>query len=79
MVEAAAEGYLELLRLVDGGIFESVVVFGAKIVEKMQFYAEDDEGAPVRLGRELWFCFGKVNEDPLFVKRQDGAVWDFPT
>lgn len=76
-LEAPAE-YLDLLRLADGPIFGEVVVYDAKIIEKYQFYADEDEGAPVRLGRDLWFCFGKVNEDPLFINRQDGTVWGFP-
>lgn len=76
-VEAPAE-YLELLRLTDGPSFGEVVVYDVKRIEKNQFYADDDEGAPVRLGRDLWFCFGKVNEDPLFINRQDGSVWGFP-
>lgn len=76
-VEAPPE-YLELLRLTDGPCFGDVVVLGVKWVEKNQFYADEDEGAPVRLGRDLWFCFGKVNEDPLFINRQDGTVWGFP-
>lgn len=76
-LEAPAE-YLELLRLSDGPSFGDVVVYGVKWIEKNQFYADDREGAPVRLGRHLWFCFGHVNDDPLFINRQDGTVWGFP-
>jgi hypothetical protein len=80
-VPAGTEGpteYLELLEIANGGIFGRVVVFDAKTVAKMQFYADDTEGAPVRLGRDNWFCLGKVNDDPVFVNRKDGSVWGFP-
>lgn len=70
--------YLDLLRISDGPNFGEIVVFGSGSIERNQFYAEVDEGARVRLGRDLWFCFGKVNEDPLFIGRGDGAVWGFP-
>lgn len=74
----APAGYLELLPVANGGIFGRIVVFDAKTVGKMQFYADETEGAPVHLGRDSWFCFGKVNEDPLFIDRKDGSVWGFP-
>lgn len=70
--------YLELLGIVNGGIFGRVVIFDAKTVAKMQFYADETEGAPVHLGRDNWFCLGKVNDDPVFVNRADGSVWGFP-
>jgi hypothetical protein len=70
--------YLELLGIANGGIFGRVVIFDVKTVSKMQFYADEIEGAPVLLGRENWFCLGKVNDDPVFVKRADGSVWGFP-
>ncbi|WP_157528844.1 hypothetical protein [Nocardia sp. NRRL S-836] len=70
--------YLDLLTFVDGPILGQVVVYRCKVVESMQVYAEEDEGAPVRLGVEKWFCFGKANEDPLFINRRDGTVWGFP-
>ncbi|MER6955060.1 MULTISPECIES: hypothetical protein [unclassified Streptomyces] len=70
--------YLELLSVTDGGVFGRILVFDVKDVGKMQFYADDTEGALVPLGHDAWFCFGKVNEDPLFIKREDGSVWGFP-
>jgi hypothetical protein len=70
--------YLELLRITDGPIFGGIVLYDAKRIEKYQFYADEDEGALVRLGREMWFFFGLVNEDPIFINRQDGSVWGFP-
>ncbi|WP_427923936.1 hypothetical protein [Streptomyces sp. cg40] len=76
-MEAPAE-YLELLPAANGGIFGRIVVFDAKTVGKMQFYADETQGAPVPLGHESWFCFGKVNEDPLFINQKDGSVWGFP-
>lgn len=77
-VPEAPSEYVELLHLMNGGIFGSVVIFDAKIISKMQFHADSVESAPVTLGRESWFCFGKVNEDPLFMDRRDGSVWGFP-
>ena len=76
-LEAPAE-YLELLRITDGPSFGEVVVYDVKRAEKNQLYADEVEGAPVRLGCHRWFCFGKVNEGPLFINRQDGKVWGFP-
>lgn len=75
--DAPAE-YLELLSLTEGPNFGAILVYDAKRVEKYQFYADEVEGAAVRLGRDLWFFFGLVNEDPLFINRQDGTVWGFP-
>jgi hypothetical protein len=75
---AAPAEYLTLLPIVNGGIFGRIVVFNAKTVGKMQFYADETEGAPIQLGRESWFCFGKVNENPLFIDCKDGSVWGFP-
>ncbi|WP_328777943.1 hypothetical protein OHT68_00435 [Streptomyces canus] len=70
--------YLELLGIANGGIFGRVVIFDAKTVTNMQFYADETEGAPVRLGCDNWFCLGKVNDDPVFVNRADGSAWGFP-
>ncbi|MFJ7967102.1 hypothetical protein [Streptomyces sp. NPDC096324] len=69
--------YLEFLTIANGGIFGRVVIFDAKTVGKMQFYADEAEGVPIHLGRNEWFCLGKVNDDPVFVKRSDGSVWGF--
>lgn len=76
-VESPRE-YLDFLRIADGGIFGQIVVFDAETVGRMQFYADEVDGAPVPLGRGIWFCFGKVNEDPVFLDRRDGSVWGFP-
>jgi hypothetical protein len=76
-MQAPAE-YLELLEVVNGGIFGRIVIFDAKTVKKMQFYADGIEDAPVRLGRDNWFCLGKVNDDPIFLDRKNGSVWGFP-
>ncbi|MFI5824579.1 hypothetical protein ACIA8I_36690 [Streptomyces rishiriensis] len=76
-MEAPAE-YLELLPAANGGIFGRIVIFDVKTVGKMQFYADETEGSPVPLDRESWFCFGKVNEDPLFINQKDGSIWGFP-
>ncbi|MCX4743790.1 hypothetical protein [Streptomyces antibioticus] len=76
-MQAPAE-YLELLEIANGGIFGRIVIFDAKAVKKMQFHADDIEGSPVRLGRDGWFCLGKVNDDPIFVDRNNGSVWGFP-
>lgn len=70
--------YSEFLQVANGAIFGRIVVFDAKIIEKMQFYADPVDGAPVRLNREEWFSFGKVNEDPLFIRRSDNTIWGFP-
>jgi hypothetical protein len=75
--EAPAE-YVDFLGLADGAIFGRVVIFDTNTVGQMQFYADETEGVPVQLGRGAWFCFGKVNEDPLFIRRSDGSVWGFP-
>ncbi|MFF2522610.1 hypothetical protein [Streptomyces liangshanensis] len=62
----------------DGGIFGQVVIFDAMAANEMQFYADRIEGVPVQLGPEVWFCFGKVGEDPLFIRRSDQSIWGFP-
>ncbi|MFD7232459.1 hypothetical protein [Streptomyces sp. NPDC059881] len=72
------EAYREYLAVADGGIFSTVIFFEAGYAAGNQFLADTVEGAPVALGREDWFCFGKVYEDPLFLKRTDGTVWGFP-
>ena len=43
--------YLELLEVVNGGIFGRIVIFDAKTARKMQFHADDMEGNVARLGR----------------------------
>jgi hypothetical protein len=70
--------YADFLSKADGGIFGCVVVFEAKVVVDSQFYADPMEGTPVRLNRDNWFCFGKINEDPVFLHRPTGEVWGFP-
>ena len=70
--------YLEFLRTADGSIFGRISVFDARNIGKMQFYADPVEGVPVQLNREEWFSFGKVNEDPLFIRRDDNSIWGFP-
>jgi hypothetical protein len=74
----APTDYLEFLSVADGGIFGRIGVFAAKLADKMQFYADEFDGAPVRLGHDAWFCFGRVNENPLFIDRRNGSVWGFP-
>ena len=70
--------YVDLLRTSDGPICGDIVVFSASSVGRSQIYADPQEGVPVRLDRDTWFCFGKVNEDPLFLSRADNTVWGFP-
>ncbi|MEC4016977.1 hypothetical protein [Streptomyces sp. H27-D2] len=76
-VPGAPRDYVDFLKLANGAIFGRIVVFDAKTVGDMQFYADPTEGTPVQLGREEWFCFGKVNDDPLFIRRTDSSVWGF--
>ncbi|WP_346130870.1 hypothetical protein [Lentzea roselyniae] len=52
-------------------------MYDVKRFEKNQFYADDDDGGSGSAWRDLWFCFGKINEDPLFINRQDGTIWGF--
>ncbi|MEU9381345.1 hypothetical protein AB0D38_10240 [Streptomyces sp. NPDC048279] len=70
--------YADFLSRADGGIFGSVVLFEAKVVVDSQFYADPREGTPVQLNREEWFCIGKINEDPVFLRRSTGEIWGFP-
>ncbi|MFE0421928.1 hypothetical protein [Streptomyces sp. NPDC058953] len=72
------ETYREYLGVVDGGIFSAVVLHDAGYAARSQFLADTVDGAPVTLGQQDWFCFGKINEDPLFLRRADGTVWGFP-
>ncbi len=75
--ETPAE-YQEFLQVSDGANFGWIITFSSKKVGESQYLADEREGAPVRLGREAWFCFGMVIEDPLFINRMDGTVWGFP-
>lgn len=70
--------YSEFLQVANGAILGRIVVFGASAIEKMQFYADPIEGVPVQLNHDEWFSFGKVNEDPLFIRRSDNTIWGFP-
>jgi hypothetical protein len=70
--------YSEFLQVANGVILGRIVVFGASIIEKMQFYADPVAGVPVQLNRDEWFSFGKVNEDPMFIRRSDNTIWGFP-
>lgn len=72
------EDYAEYLRHANGGIFGRVVLFDSKVVVDSQFYADTMDEAPVELGREKWFCIGKVNDDPIFLDRSSGNIWGFP-
>lgn len=72
------EAYRDYLTVANGGIFSNVVFFAAEDTAGSQVFADTVQGAPVTLGREDWFCFGKIYEDPLFLKRSDGTVWGFP-
>lgn len=76
-VEAPAD-YSELIRVADGLGCGNVVVFGAKWLAGSQVYAEHRDGVPVQLNPVEWFCFGKVNEDPLFIERKTGTIHWFP-
>lgn len=71
-------GYSEFLQAANGVILGRLVVFDAKTVGKMQFLADPVEGVSIRLNRDEWFSFGKVNEDPLFIRRVDNTIWGFP-
>ncbi|MFJ3926373.1 hypothetical protein [Streptomyces sp. NPDC090022] len=70
--------YQDYLKTANGGIFGRIVLFDAKSAPLSQFYAETPPGAPVPLGQDEWYCIGKVNEDPLFMRRADQSVWGFP-
>lgn len=70
--------YADLLQIADGLICGKVVMFSADSVGRSQILAEGQEGVPVQLGRDTWFCVSKVNEDPLLLNRVDGSVWGFP-
>jgi hypothetical protein len=76
-VEAPAD-YGELLTFADGLGCGNVVVFGTKWVARNQVYAEHRDGVPIELNPVEWFCFGKVNEDPLFINRKTSEVYWFP-
>ncbi|WP_432155435.1 hypothetical protein [Streptomyces sp. bgisy153] len=70
--------YQDFLRDADGAIFGLIALFSAKEAPKSQFYAEGTPDASVPLRREEWFCIGKVSDDPLFMRREDGTIWGFP-
>jgi hypothetical protein len=70
--------YQEFLQVNDGANFGWIITFSSKKVGESQYLADEREGVLVRLGREAWFCFGMVIEDPLSISRMDGAVWVFP-
>ncbi|WP_406477208.1 hypothetical protein [Streptomyces sp. NBC_01615] len=70
--------YADFMSRSNGGIFGCVVLFEAKVVADSQFYADPMEGTPVQLNRNEWFCFGKINDDPVFLHRSTGEVWGFP-
>jgi len=74
----APVGYADFLSVADGVICGRIGVFSSKEFAELQLFADVVEDAPVQLGRESWFCFGKVVDDPLFIKRADGSVWGFP-
>ncbi|MCX4550136.1 hypothetical protein [Streptomyces sp. NBC_01500] len=70
--------YKDFLRKCNGAVFGRLVLFDAEVVAGSQFYADPQEGTPVQLNRSDWFCFGKADEDPLFLERATGAVRGFP-
>ena len=70
--------YSEFLQVANGAILGWIVVFNASGAERMQFFADPIEGSPVQLNRDDWFSFGKVNDDPLFIRRSDSSIWGFP-
>ncbi|SNT00017.1 hypothetical protein SAMN05421812_102690 [Asanoa hainanensis] len=70
--------YLDFLAVADGFICGPVVLFDSATVPTMQFYADHQEDAPVRLTPETWFCAGTVNDEPWFIDRTDETVWGFP-
>ncbi|MFR9800182.1 hypothetical protein ACL02U_30445 [Streptomyces sp. MS06] len=76
--DSCPDGFVRAARIVDGGNFGVVTVFALGAVGDFQFYADQVEGSPVRLGREEWFCCGLINDEPFFIKKADGSVWMFP-
>jgi hypothetical protein len=77
LVDGPAD-YVDLLRVTDGLICGQLSVLSAKFVTRAQFHVDPLDGAPIQLGRDKWFCFGKVGEDPLLLNREDASVWGFP-
>ncbi|MGK5451402.1 hypothetical protein [Streptomyces radiopugnans] len=71
------QSYRDFLRVADGASCGDVTLFPIDLVEEMQFYCDPVEGSCVELGRETWFCCGVVNDEPLFIHRETGAVWRF--
>lgn len=72
------DGYARFLACADGAALGVVALYRARDVERMQIFADGVQDIPVRLGRERWFCFGAVSDEPLFIDRTDGSVWGFP-
>jgi hypothetical protein len=78
-VAGAPMSYLEFLeKVADGLICGPVVMFDAKTVPTMQFYAEKPEGSSLQLNPDDWFCVGVISDEPWFVRRSDESVWTFP-
>jgi hypothetical protein len=63
----------ELYRVLDGVYFGVFALFSSKDVLESQYLTESIEG-----GRETWFCFGTIIDDPVILQRATGEVWWFP-
>jgi hypothetical protein len=70
--------YVEFLRVANGAGFGRITILSGDHAMDSQFYADNVEGRAIQLGRDAWFCFGKVDDDPLFINRESGSVWAFP-
>ena len=61
--------YQEFLREVDGAVCGVVMLFESDDLLQKQKLAKDAPG-----GKQRWFCFGSVEDYPLVLDRQSGAV-----
>ncbi|MFJ8200155.1 hypothetical protein [Streptomyces sp. NPDC096152] len=76
--DSCPDDFVQAARVVDGGNFGVLTVFALREAADFQFYADQVEGGPVRLGRDEWFCCGLISDEPFFIKKADGSVWTFP-
>ena len=66
--------YQEFLREVDGAACGVVMLYESEGLLRRQACAKDLPG-----GRQRWFCVGSVEDYPIVIDRQSGAVFLVPS
>jgi hypothetical protein len=67
--EEVPTAYQEFLREVDGAVCGVVMLYESDDLLQKQRLAKEAPG-----GKQRWFCFGSVEDYPLLLDRQTGAV-----